>query len=99
MRQSTELLLAQWGVVQRREVSQSSSASRSVNFAVNRKMNISIVDSGANEIFFEKMDGAYLGGRDIAFHKAQTAAHLPSPTRFFQELAFGNSKRGPWCPG
>jgi uncharacterized protein GlcG (DUF336 family) len=25
------------------------------------KMNISVVDSGANEIFFERMDGAYLG--------------------------------------
>ena len=46
---------------------------------MNWKMNISIVDSGANEIFFEKMDGAYLGSRDIAFHKAQTAAHFPFP--------------------
>ncbi len=61
---------------------------------MNWKMNISIVDSGANEIFFEKMDGAYPGSRDIAFHKAQTAAHFPSPTRVFQEVAFGNSKRG-----
>ena len=56
---------------------------------MNWKMNISVVDSGANEISFEKMDGAFLGSRDIAFHKAQTAAHFPFPTRFFQELAFG----------
>ena len=46
---------------------------------MNWKMNISVVDSGANEIFFEKMDGAYLGSREIAFHKAQTAAHFPFP--------------------
>ena len=46
---------------------------------MNWKMNISVVDSGANEIFFEKMDGAYIGSRDIAFHKAQTAARFPIP--------------------
>ena len=48
----------------------------------NWKMNISVVDDGANEIFFEKMDGAYLGSRDIALHKAQTSARFPFPTRF-----------------
>jgi glc operon protein GlcG len=42
------------------------------------KMNISVVDSGANQIFFEKMDGAYLGAGDIALHKAQTSARFPS---------------------
>jgi glc operon protein GlcG len=66
---------------------------------MNWKMNISIVDGGANEIFFEKMDGAYLGSRDIAFHKAQTAAHFPFPTRFFQELAFGKDLKGGVVPG
>src|SRR5215831_12382849 len=66
---------------------------------MNWKMNISVVDSGANEIFFEKMDGAYLGSRDIAFHKAQTAAHFPFPTRFFSELAFGKDLKGGKEPG
>jgi len=66
---------------------------------MNWKMNISVVDSGANEIFFEKMDGAFLGSRDIAFHKAQTAAHFPFPTRFFQELAFGKDLKGGMVPG
>jgi uncharacterized protein GlcG (DUF336 family) len=33
---------------------------------MNWKMNISVVDSGANQIFFEKMDGAYLASGDIA---------------------------------
>jgi hypothetical protein len=45
------------------------------------KMNISIVDSGASEIFFERMDGAYLGSGDIARHKAETSARFPFPTR------------------
>jgi glc operon protein GlcG len=58
----------------------------------NWKMNISVVDDGANEIFFEKMDGAYLGSRDIALHKAQTSARFPFPTRFVQELAYGNTR-------
>ena len=66
---------------------------------MNWKMNISVVDSGANEIFFEKMNGAFLGSREIAFHKAQTAARFPFPTRFFQELAFGKDLKGGMVPG
>src|SRR3984893_19008104 len=34
---------------------------------MNWKMNISVVDSGANQIFFEKMDGAYLGTAILPF--------------------------------
>ena len=48
---------------------------------MNWKMNISVVDSGANQIFFERMDGAYLGSGEIALHKAQTSARFPFPTR------------------
>ena len=65
----------------------------------NWKMNISVVDSGANEIFFEKMDGAYLGSRDIALHKAQTSAHFPFPTRFVEQLAYGKDLKGGALPG
>ena len=65
----------------------------------NWKMNISVVDNGANEIFFEKMDGAYLGSRDIALHKAQTSARFPFPTRFVQELAYGKDLKGGMIPG
>ena len=65
----------------------------------NWKMNISVVDDGANEIFFEKMDGAYLGSRDIALHKAQTSARFPFPTRFVQELAYGKDLKGGALPG
>jgi uncharacterized protein GlcG (DUF336 family) len=65
----------------------------------NWKMNISVVDSGANEILFVKMNGAFLGSREIAFHKAQTAANFPFPTRFFSELAFGKDLKGGKEPG
>ena len=63
------------------------------------KMNISVVDSGANQIFFEKMDGAYLGSGDIALHKAQTSARFPFPTRGVQELAYGKDLKGGMVPG
>jgi uncharacterized protein GlcG (DUF336 family) len=63
------------------------------------KMNISVVDSGANEIFFEKMDGAFLGSRDIALHKAQTSARFPITTRFMEQLAYGKDLKGGMVPG
>jgi uncharacterized protein GlcG (DUF336 family) len=63
------------------------------------KMNISVVDSGANQIFFEKMDGAYLGSGDIALHKAQTSARFPFPTRGIEQLAYGTDLKGGMVPG
>jgi glc operon protein GlcG len=55
---------------------------------MNWKMNISVVDSGANQIFFERMDGAYLGSGDIALHKAQTSARFPSQREALSNLPF-----------
>ena len=63
------------------------------------KMNISVVDGGANEILFEKMDGAYLGSRDIALQKAQTSARFPFTTRFMEQLAYGKDLKGGMVPG
>ncbi len=63
------------------------------------KMNISVVDSGANEIFFERMDGAFLGSGQIARQKAETSAHFPFPTRFVAELAYGKDMKGGMLPG
>jgi glc operon protein GlcG len=63
------------------------------------KMNISIVDSGANQIFFERMDGAYLGSGDIARHKAETSARFPFPTRGVEQLAYGKDLKGGTLPG
>ena len=61
------------------------------------KMNIAIVDDGANLVAFERMDGAYLGSIQIAQHKAMTSANFPFSTRVFRELAFGTEANPAWC--
>jgi glc operon protein GlcG len=66
---------------------------------MNWKMNISVVDSGANIILFEKQDGAFLGSGEIALHKAQTSAHFPFPTRVVEQLAYGKDLKGGSLPG
>jgi len=63
------------------------------------KMNIAVVDAGANQIVFERMDAAYLGSGDIALHKAQTSARFPFPTRAIEQLAFGKDLKGGALPG
>jgi uncharacterized protein GlcG (DUF336 family) len=44
------------------------------------KMNIAIVDSGANLLAFARMNGAWLGSVDIAIKKAKTARYFDMPT-------------------
>lgn len=44
------------------------------------KMNIAIVDAGANLVAFARMDGAWLGSVDIAIKKAKTARFFDMPT-------------------
>jgi len=63
------------------------------------KMNIAVVDSGANPVVFERMNGAYLGSGDVARNKAETSAKFPFPTRFVEELAYGKDKKGGALPG
>ncbi|MBC6609084.1 heme-binding protein [Hymenobacter sp. BT188] len=41
---------------------------------INTKMDICVVDAGANVVAFARMDGAWIGSIDIAFKKAKTAA-------------------------
>jgi hypothetical protein len=43
------------------------------------KMNISVVDNGANEIFFERMDGAYLASGDICASQGTNVGTFPVP--------------------
>ncbi len=47
---------------------------------IDAKMNISVVDSGANQVAFVRMDGAWLGSADIAFKKAKTARFFDMET-------------------
>ncbi|WP_233885439.1 GlcG/HbpS family heme-binding protein [Tenacibaculum piscium] len=55
--------------------------------ALNTKMSISIVDSGANLVAFERMDGAFIGPIDIAMKKAKTAALFGKNTGILGELS------------
>lgn len=43
------------------------------------KMNIAIVDGGANLEAFRRMDGAWLGGVDVSCKKAKTARYFDRP--------------------
>ena len=47
---------------------------------LNLKMNIAVVDAGANLTAFARMDGAWLGSLDIAIKKAKTARYFDMPT-------------------
>jgi len=58
------------------------------------RMNIAVVDAGANPILFQRMDAAFLGSGDIAMRKAKASAGTPFPTRVFEELSFGKDHKG-----
>jgi len=47
---------------------------------IDTKMNISVVDAGANQVAFVRMDGAWLGSADIALKKAKTARYFDMNT-------------------
>lgn len=44
------------------------------------KMNIAVVDAGANLKAFARMDGAWLGSVDVSIKKARTARFFDMPT-------------------
>jgi uncharacterized protein GlcG (DUF336 family) len=44
------------------------------------KMNIAVVDAGANLKAFRRMDGAWLGSIDVSIRKARTARYFDMPT-------------------
>ncbi len=48
-------------------------AAKKKSLAIDTKMNIAIVDAGANLVAFARMDGAWLGSLDISIKKAKTA--------------------------
>merc|ERR1712020_295083 len=51
------------------------------------KMNIAVVDSGANLVGFLRMDGAWLGSVDIAIKKAKTATFFQMNTEVIGSLS------------
>ena len=50
------------------------------------KMNICVVDSGANQVAFVRMDGAWLGSADISLKKAKTAMFFQMDTKTLSPL-------------
>lgn len=63
------------------------SAAKEKAIALDAKMNIAIVDSGANLVAFARMDGAWLGSLDIAIKKAKTARFFDMNTGSIGELS------------
>ena len=55
--------------------------------AIDTKMNIAIVDAGANLVSFVRMDGAWLGSLDISIKKAKTARYFDMNTGIIGELS------------
>jgi glc operon protein GlcG len=63
------------------------------------KMNVAVVDGGADLVLFRRMDGAFLGSVDIAQMKARSSALFPFPTRGLGEIAFGKDGEPGGTPG
>jgi glc operon protein GlcG len=51
----------------------------------NWKLNVAVVDSGANLVSFQRMDGAQLASIGISEHKARAAASFRRETRIFED--------------
>ncbi len=63
------------------------SVAKEKSVAIDTKMNIAIVDAGANLVAFARMDGAWLGSLDISIKKAKTARFFDMNTGIIGELS------------
>ncbi|MEM7269165.1 MAG: heme-binding protein, partial [Pseudomonadota bacterium] len=63
------------------------------------RMDIAIVDRGADLVVFRRMDNAFLGSVDIAINKAKSSANFPFPTRAIEGLSYGANGEAPGLPG
>ena len=62
-------------------------AAQEKSVAIDTKMNIAVVDAGANLVAFARMDGAWLGSLDISIKKAKTARFFDMNTGVIGELS------------
>ncbi len=62
-------------------------AAKAKSTAIDTKMNIAVVDAGANLVAFGRMDGAWLGSLDISIKKAKTARFFDMNTGIVGELS------------
>ena len=60
---------------------------KATSLKIDTKMNIAIVDAGANLVAFARMDGAWLGSLDISIKKAKTARFFDMNTGIIGELS------------
>ena len=62
-------------------------AAKEKAISLDAKMNIAIVDAGANLLAFVRMDGAWLGSGDISIKKARTARFFDMNSGAIGELS------------
>ncbi|WP_299765604.1 heme-binding protein [uncultured Dokdonia sp.] len=60
---------------------------KATSIEIETKMNIAVVDAGANLVAFARMDGAWLGSLDISIKKAKTARYFDMNTGIIGELS------------
>lgn len=63
------------------------SAAKEKSIEIATKMNIAVVDAGANLVAFGRMDEAWLGSLDISIKKAKTARFFDMKTGAIGELS------------
>lgn len=62
-------------------------AAKAKSVEIDTKMNIAVVDAGANLVAFVRMDGAWLGSLDISIKKAKTARFFDMDTGIIGSLS------------
>ncbi len=62
-------------------------AAKAKSVEIDTKMNIAVVDAGANLVAFARMDGAWLGSLDISIKKAKTSRFFDMNTGSVGELS------------
>ncbi len=62
-------------------------AAKAKSVELDTKMNICVVDAGANILAFVRMDGAWLGSADISLKKAKTARFFDMDTGVIGSLS------------
>jgi uncharacterized protein GlcG (DUF336 family) len=69
------------------QAEQAIAAAKAKSIELDTRMNICIVDAGANILAFARMDGAWLGSADISIKKAKTARFFDFPTGVIGSLS------------
>jgi glc operon protein GlcG len=63
------------------------------------KLNIAVVDRGADLVIFRRQDDAFLGSGKIAIDKAISSVNIPFPTRTISEIVYGKDGNPAPLPG